>query len=244
MYLADLEGCAPRFRPTPGPDLRAGRDADDHHGAVEGRSRRPRPSAMARPHAERRTAPHRRRGPRRRRQRERHYPIGEHRRGRGARRRRDARLLERARRHRRGAARRMAVHRRRRQLRRRGVSDPARPLEGPDHQRRHEHLPARGRRGAAPPRRCARRRRRRATRPGVGRGSGGVRRRRRRPAAPTVDDLDRACIETIARFKRPKEYRFVDSLPTNNYGKVVKRELRELLRAGDATPLELRWRRR
>ena len=34
---------------------------------------------------------------------------------------------------------------------------------------------------------------------------------------------------TIARYKRPKEYRFVDALPTNNYGKVVKRELREQL---------------
>lgn len=42
-------------------------------------------------------------------------------------------------------------------------------------------------------------------------------------------DLDRACLDRIARYKRPKEYRFVDSLPTNNYGKVLKRELRELL---------------
>ncbi len=42
----------------------------------------------------------------------------------------------------------------------------------------------------------------------------------------TVDDLDRTCLDRIARFKRPKEYRFVDALPTNNYGKVLKRELR------------------
>ncbi len=55
-------------------------------------------------------------------------------------------------------------------------------------------------------------------------------------AQPTVDDLDRVCIESIARFKRPKEYRFVDALPTNNYGKVVKRELRELLRAEPNRP--------
>ena len=55
--------------------------------------------------------------------------------------------------------------------------------------------------------------------------------------APTVDDLDRMCIENIARFKRPKEYRFVDSLPTNNYGKVLKRELRDRLRnEGAAQP--------
>jgi acyl-CoA synthetase (AMP-forming)/AMP-acid ligase II len=49
-------------------------------------------------------------------------------------------------------------------------------------------------------------------------------------APPPVDDLDRACLDRIARYKRPKEYRFVDALPTNNYGKVVKRELREQLR--------------
>ena len=50
-------------------------------------------------------------------------------------------------------------------------------------------------------------------------------------ASPTVAELDQTCIDSIARFKRPKDYRFVDSLPTNNYGKVVKRELRDLLRA-------------
>jgi acyl-CoA synthetase (AMP-forming)/AMP-acid ligase II len=48
-------------------------------------------------------------------------------------------------------------------------------------------------------------------------------------ALPTADDLDQACLDTIARFKRPKDYRFVDALPTNNYGKVLKRELRERL---------------
>jgi acyl-CoA synthetase (AMP-forming)/AMP-acid ligase II len=50
-------------------------------------------------------------------------------------------------------------------------------------------------------------------------------------AVPTADELDRVCLDHIARFKRPKDYRFVESLPTNNYGKVVKRELREQLRA-------------
>ena len=50
-------------------------------------------------------------------------------------------------------------------------------------------------------------------------------------APPSVHDLDRTCLDHIARFKRPKEYRFVDALPTNNYGKVVKRELREQLRS-------------
>ena len=48
---------------------------------------------------------------------------------------------------------------------------------------------------------------------------------------PSVTDLDRTCLDHIARFKRPKEYRFVDALPTNNYGKVVKRDLRDQLRS-------------
>ena len=46
-----------------------------------------------------------------------------------------------------------------------------------------------------------------------------------------IEELDRTCLDGIARFKRPRDYRFVDSLPTSNYGKVLKRELREQLRA-------------
>jgi long-chain acyl-CoA synthetase len=47
--------------------------------------------------------------------------------------------------------------------------------------------------------------------------------------------LDAFCREHIARFKRPKIYRFVDALPKNNYGKVLKTELREReARQGDA----------
>jgi len=41
-----------------------------------------------------------------------------------------------------------------------------------------------------------------------------------------ADELDRLCLDRIARFKRPKHYRFVDNLPKNNYGKVLKTELR------------------
>ena len=52
-------------------------------------------------------------------------------------------------------------------------------------------------------------------------------------AAPgaTVDaqTLDVHCIEQIARFKRPKRYVFVQALPKNNYGKVLKTELRARL---------------
>ncbi len=43
---------------------------------------------------------------------------------------------------------------------------------------------------------------------------------------PSPAELDRLCLDHIARFKRPKEYRFVDRLPKNHYGKVVKSELR------------------
>ena len=39
--------------------------------------------------------------------------------------------------------------------------------------------------------------------------------------------LDALCLEQIARFKRPKDYRFVSDLPKNNYGKVLKTELRK-----------------
>jgi acyl-CoA synthetase (AMP-forming)/AMP-acid ligase II len=48
-------------------------------------------------------------------------------------------------------------------------------------------------------------------------------------APPPTEELDRTCLERIARFKRPRNYRFVDALPTNNYGKVLKRELRDQL---------------
>lgn len=41
--------------------------------------------------------------------------------------------------------------------------------------------------------------------------------------------LDRLCLDHIARFKRPRHYEFVDTLPKNNYGKVLKTELRRLL---------------
>ena len=47
------------------------------------------------------------------------------------------------------------------------------------------------------------------------------------PAGVTAEELDRHCLERIARFKRPKHYRFVDALPKNSYGKVLKRELRQ-----------------
>ncbi|CAN0594100.1 unnamed protein product, partial [Laminaria digitata] len=46
-------------------------------------------------------------------------------------------------------------------------------------------------------------------------------------------ELDALCLENIARFKRPKGYRVAAYLPKNNYGKIVKRELRNQLDAED-----------
>jgi long-chain acyl-CoA synthetase len=43
----------------------------------------------------------------------------------------------------------------------------------------------------------------------------------------SAGELDQLCLSEIARFKRPKDYVFVDALPKNNYGKILKTELRE-----------------
>ena len=42
-------------------------------------------------------------------------------------------------------------------------------------------------------------------------------------------ELDRLCLDHIARYKRPRRYVFVESLPKNNYGKVLKTALRAQL---------------
>jgi long-chain acyl-CoA synthetase len=49
--------------------------------------------------------------------------------------------------------------------------------------------------------------------------------------AVAAEELDRLCLDTIARYKRPRAYFFVDSLPKNNYGKVLKTTLRQQLAA-------------
>ena len=50
--------------------------------------------------------------------------------------------------------------------------------------------------------------------------------RTERPVSP--EELDQLCLSAIARFKRPRGYVFLDALPKNNYGKVLKTELRKL----------------
>jgi long-chain acyl-CoA synthetase len=44
----------------------------------------------------------------------------------------------------------------------------------------------------------------------------------------TVDEsgLDKLCLESLARFKRPKAYVLRHELPKNNYGKILKTALR------------------
>ena len=48
-------------------------------------------------------------------------------------------------------------------------------------------------------------------------------------AEVTAAALDALCLDCIARYKRPRAYRFVDVLPKNNYGKVLKTALRDML---------------
>jgi long-chain acyl-CoA synthetase len=55
----------------------------------------------------------------------------------------------------------------------------------------------------------------------------------RRAEVPPAE-LEAHCLDRIARYKRPKLWRFVDALPKNNYGKVLKTELRAMEAARDA----------
>ena len=46
-------------------------------------------------------------------------------------------------------------------------------------------------------------------------------------AAVDSDELIEHCRAHIASFKKPKRIEFVEALPKNAYGKVLRRELRE-----------------
>jgi long-chain acyl-CoA synthetase len=48
-------------------------------------------------------------------------------------------------------------------------------------------------------------------------------------AAADDAKLDAHCLVSIARFKRPKRYIYLDALPKNNYGKVLKTDLRAMM---------------
>ena len=45
----------------------------------------------------------------------------------------------------------------------------------------------------------------------------------------TAEELDAWCLasESLARFKRPREYRFVEVLPKSPSGKILRRLLRD-----------------
>ena len=53
--------------------------------------------------------------------------------------------------------------------------------------------------------------------------------RRRARRRRGTEELNALCLSNIAQFKRPPEYRFVKALPKNNYGKILKTELRKRL---------------
>ena len=53
-----------------------------------------------------------------------------------------------------------------------------------------------------------------------------------RDATANAQTLNHLCLQNLARFKRPKDWRFVDALPKNNYGKILKTDLRQLLEDG------------
>jgi acyl-CoA synthetase (AMP-forming)/AMP-acid ligase II len=46
-------------------------------------------------------------------------------------------------------------------------------------------------------------------------------------ASVTGDELRAHCLDRLAKYKVPADFRFVDTLPTNASGKILKRELRE-----------------
>ena len=47
------------------------------------------------------------------------------------------------------------------------------------------------------------------------------------PAIPSPDELTNFLADRLAKYKLPREFIFVDSLPRTAYGKVVKAELKE-----------------
>ena len=78
----------------------------------------------------------------------------------------------------------------------------------------------------------ARGRRGRRAASGMGRGSGGLRGVARPAQRSEPRSSTALCLDNIARYKRPKRYVFVDDLPKNNYGKVLKTALRMQLQNG------------
>ena len=107
-----------------------------------------------------------------------------------------------------------------------GFLSHRRPQEGPDHPRRLQRLPARGRGGAGrPPGRRPGRGGRRAPTPSTARRS--ARSWSARPRAPTWTQatLIAWSQERLGRHKYPRRVEFFEALPLGPSGKILKREL-------------------
>ena len=133
--------------------------------------------------------------------------------------------------------RRPALVRRRRPFRRRGAPLHRRPRRRDDRLRRRERVPARGRGPAVRPRDGRRGRGDRRRRRGVRPAPEGVRRSSARREL-CEDDVKGYVKQNLANYKVPREVEFLDALPRNATGKVLKREL-----ADDLRRLERRARR-
>ena len=103
-----------------------------------------------------------------------------------------------------------------------------RPAQGHVHLRRIQRLPRRDRAGAGPDGRGGRRRGDRGSRRAAGRGRPGVRGARGPAPNSTRQSVIAYTREHLANFKAPRSVRFVDALPRNAGGKVVKPQLREM----------------
>ena len=57
-------------------------------------------------------------------------------------------------------------------------------------------------------------------------------------SAATAAALDEFCKARIGGYKRPRRYIFVEELPKSATGKILKAELRQLLRSGHFDPKE------
>ena len=143
---------------------------------------------------------------------------------------RDARLLPESRGDGEDDSRRLAPHRRHGAARRGQLPVHRRAQEGPDHPRRLQHLSARRRGGALRLSQDRRGRRDRAAGRAHGRGGRRVRRAQARADGDGRRGHRASARRRLAKYKCPKEVRFVDALPKSPVGKILRKELRGQVR--------------